>query len=152
MTKSNSGQKTYLGSLLLHHQFKSILFEEHFGVVDYDWILRIFHRQSSLEICKSLYTRHVDEKNLSKSDGYRKKDFYYSLYALEEYQNEYPRAYQKAYRRIHGSRARYFYSINNMKKARFYLKQAERSWKTFAYFITSYLGYKWVQNRFRVFE
>ena len=152
MMKSNDGQKTYLGSLLLHNKYKSILFEEHFGVDDYDWILRIFHHQTALEVCESLYIRHLDEKNLSRSSTYRKKDFYYSLYALEDYQNEYPREYKIAYKRIHGSRARYYYTINNMKKARFYFIQAERSWKNIAYLFTSFLGYKWVLNRFRVFE
>src|SRR5690606_14350417 len=96
-------------------------FEENFGMVDYDWGLRLFHNNDSIEVCESLYFRHVEQKNLSLNETYRIKDFYFSLMFIEQYLHLYPKEVKIAYKRIHGSRARYYYLNNNMKLARFYL-------------------------------
>ena len=79
LTKSNQGQNTYLGCIVYPQHLKDIFFEEHFGMVDYDWVLRLFHQQESLEVCQALYTRYVDQANLSRNENYRRKDFFYSL-------------------------------------------------------------------------
>lgn len=151
LTKSLSGQNTYMGSLLFHKSLKNILFEEHFGMVDFDWILRLFHKQSSIEVCKSLYVRIVENKNLSLNDTYRKREFYYSLLAIEDYRDEYPGETLLAYKRIHGSRARYYYLQGEMKKARFYFYRSEWNLKTLLYIITSYAGHQLVKKHFHVF-
>lgn len=82
---------------------------KHFGVVDFDWVLRLFNNNASIEVCDSLYTRFVDGQNLSLNENYRRKDFYYSLDFIENFQAEYPKEVKLAYKKIHGSRARYFY-------------------------------------------
>ena len=64
LTKSLSGQNVYLGSLIFHSALKSELFEEVYGMVDFDWFLRLFHQRPSIEVCKSLYVRYVDKNNL----------------------------------------------------------------------------------------
>jgi glycosyltransferase involved in cell wall biosynthesis len=151
LSKSLSGQNTYLGSLLFHKSLKNILFEEHFGMVDFDWILKLFHGQTSIEICKSLYVRIVENKNLSLNDTYRKREFYYSLLAIEDYRKEYPKETMVAYKRIHGSRARYYYLLGDMKQARFYFYRSEWNFKTLLYIITSFAGHTLVKKRFHVF-
>jgi len=151
LTKSLKSQNTYLGSIIYNATLRDVLFEEHFGVVDYDWVLRLFHENSSIEVCSSLYNRYVDNKNLSLDESYRAKDFYYSLLFIERYEELYPREVSISNKRIHGSRARYFYMTNEMKKARKYFLKSQLSWKTIAYYITSYFGSTYVKDNFEVF-
>lgn len=151
LQKSLKGQNTYLGSLVYSKDLKNILFEENFGVVDFDWILRLFHKQSSIEVCRSLYNRYVYGNNLSLNEQYRRKDFYFSLFSIEEYQNLYPKETRIAYKKIHGSRARYFYLMNNMKMARCYFLKSQLSLKNIAYYITTYFGSKYVRKKFNIF-
>lgn len=151
LTKSLSGQNTYLGSIIFRKELKHILFEEHFGMVDFDWILRMFHQQESIEVCDSLYTRYVTDQNLSLNEAYRIKDFYYSLMQIESYENLYPREVSLAYRKIHGSRARYYYLMGNMKKARFYFKRSGWNLVTLLYYLTTFAGSGFVKKRFNVF-
>lgn len=151
LTKSLKGQNTYLGSIMFHADLKNIQFEEHFGSIDFDWMLRLFHTRSSIEVAQPLYTRFVDVSNLSLNIEYRKLDFYYSLMILEEYEDAYPSEVLLSYKRIHGSRARYHYVTGNMKKARFYFLKSEWNLKTFMYYITSFVGHKYVRRKFNVF-
>ncbi len=150
-TRSKKGQTSYLGSLVFSNSLRNILFEETYGVVDYDWLLRLFHNQSSIEVCKSLYNRYVEGANLSLDHEYRKKDFYYSLMTIEGYRETYPKEFLKAYKRIHGTRARYFYLTDNMKMARFYFRRAPFSIKTCLYYLSTYAGSGFVKKKFEVF-
>ncbi|UPT65462.1 MAG: glycosyltransferase [Sphingobacteriales bacterium JAD_PAG50586_3] len=43
LTKQLQGQLTYLGSIMYKSNLKHILFEEEYGVVDFDWLLKLFH-------------------------------------------------------------------------------------------------------------
>lgn len=151
LTRSLTGQTTYLGSIIFKSDLKNILFEEHFGMVDYDWGLRLFHQNDSIEVCESLYYRHVAGSNLSLNEDYRIKDFYFSLMFIERYLPTYPKEVKLAYKRIHGSRARYYYLINNMKMARFYFLRSQLNLKTIAYFLTTFWGSKYVIKKFGVF-
>jgi glycosyltransferase involved in cell wall biosynthesis len=151
LTKSLLGQNTYLGSIIYSHKLKDILFEEHFGMVDFDWILRLFHQQTSIEVCQALYERIVDGSNLSLNSTYRKYDFFYSLMTLEQYEELYPSEVLYGYKKINGSRARYYYLIGNMKKARFYFLRSPLNFKTVFYYITSFAGSKLVKKHFNVF-
>lgn len=151
LTRQTSGQNTYLGSLIFHQSLRNVLFEECFGAVDYDWVLRLFHQQKSIEVCDSLYTRYVDGKNLSLNPNYRRQDFYYSLYYIEQLETLYPAETRIAYRKIQGSRARYYYLMGEMKKARFHFKQSEFSAKTALYYFTTFAGRKLVIKHFNVF-
>lgn len=151
LTRSSQGQNTYLGSLLFHRSLRNILFEEHFGKIDYDWVLRLFHQQNSIEICSSLYTRIVDGTNLSLNQTYRRQDFYYSLYFIEQFENLYPTQTRIARKKIHGSRARYYYIMNDMRRARVYFRLAGFSFKNILYYCTTFAGSSFVKKQFNVF-
>jgi glycosyltransferase involved in cell wall biosynthesis len=151
LTKSLKGQNTYLGSIIFKKNLKGILFEEHFGMVDYDWILNIFYQNDSVEVCDSLYSRYVESNNLSLNEYYRKVDFYYSLFCIENYEREFPGEVRIAYKRIHGTRARYYYLKGNMKKARYYFLRSEISLKTIIFYLTTFAGSKIVIKKFNVF-
>lgn len=151
LTKALKGQNTYLGSIIFNKELKNILFEEEEGMVDFDWVLRLFNQRASIEICKSLFIRLVDSSNLSLNESYREKDFNYSLKFIETYREEYGSEVNTAVKKIHGSRARYYYLIGNMKKARYYFLRSQLTWKTFLYFITTYVGADYVKKRFKIF-
>lgn len=151
LKKSGKGQKTYLGSLIYRSNLKNILFEEDHGVLDYDWVLKIFENNDSVEVCRSLYFRYVDGSNLSLNEGYRLKDFNYSLAFIIKYKEIYPREYSTSYKKIHGSLARYYYVVSNMKLARFYFLKSGFSIKTMAYYLTTYCCSEYVKRKFDVF-
>ncbi|KUG26590.1 hypothetical protein ASZ90_003564 [hydrocarbon metagenome] len=150
LMKSSDRQNAYLGGILFSSELKNNFFEEVFGMVDYDWVLRLFNKNHSLEICESLYFKYIDDINLSYNESYRIKDFYYSLMAIEVYADEYPREVRRAYKKIHGTRARYYYIKGEMKKARFYFLKAELHWKTILYYLTTFIGSKYVIRKFKV--
>jgi glycosyltransferase involved in cell wall biosynthesis len=151
LSRSLKGQKTYLGSIIYRKELKDILFEENFGQVDYDWILKIFHQRPSIEVCQTLYKRIVHGSNLSMNENHRKYDFYYSLMTFEEYQKDYPSEVSVAYKKMYGNRARYYYILDDMKKARFYFLKSNFNLKTLLYYITSFVGYKLVKKYFGLY-
>lgn len=151
LSGSSSGQNTYPGSIIFRKALKTVLFEEHYGMVDYDWILRLFHGQESVEICDTLYTRFVEGSNLSLNETYRQKDFDYSLRYIENYNKQYPKEAKTATRKIHGTMARYYYLTKNMKNVRFYFLRSGINLKVIAYYITTYVGSGFVRKNFNVF-
>ncbi|MDZ7607028.1 MAG: glycosyltransferase family 2 protein [Cyclobacteriaceae bacterium] len=151
LTKSLTGQNTYLGSLIYRKELKEILFEEHYGMVDFDWVLRLFKDRESIEVCDSLYIRYVDGKNLSLNSTYRMNDFNWSLQSIADYKKEYLNEVKTAWRKIHGSMARYHYLMGDMKKARFYFRRAEFSIKTIVYYLTTFVGSGYVKKKFNIF-
>ncbi len=151
LIRSHSGQQAYLGSILFSSELKHIRFEESFGMVDFDWVLGLFHNQASIEVLKPLYVRFVDGKNLSLNADYRRKDFYYSLFTIEKYEQRYPELVALAHRKLHGSRARYFYLVGDMKKARTYFCRSQWSLKTMLYYLTTFAGSSLVKKHFNVF-
>lgn len=151
LLKKKSGQNIYLGSIMFNANLKSILFEEHFGMVDFDWLLRLFEGQKAVEVNRSLYNRIILDKNLSFNEEYRMKDFYYSLLTLEDFWEKYPKQCLQSYKRIHGTLARYYYVIGNMKKSRFYFLKSEFTLKTILYYLTSFVGHSYVKKKFNVF-
>lgn len=151
ISKGHQGQNTYLGSIVYSKELKNMLFEEHFGMIDFDWIARIFHQNESLEVSQALYSRVIESTNLSLNENYRAKDFEYSLKFIEEYRSVYPAIIANAYKRIHGSRARYYYLLGNMKQARFYFLKAELSLTNILYYLTTFVGSSFIKKKFNVF-
>src|SRR6218665_3302667 len=151
LSRSHSGQTTYLGSIMFRKELKQVLFEEHFGMADADWLLRLFQDQESIEVVDSLYYRFVNGHNLSLLESYRRTDFYYSLMMLEHYQLQFAKETRLAYSKIYGSRARYYYLLGNMQQARFYFLRSDWNLKTILYYLTSFLGHRWVRKKFNVF-
>lgn len=151
LTKSLTGQNAYLGSIMYNSKLKHILFEETFGMSDFDFVLNLFYQQESIEVSQSLYYRYVKGQNLSLNESFCRKDFYASLMAVEQYSDLFPKEADIAYKKIHGSRARYYYLTGNMNKARFYFSKSGWGLKTVLYYITSFAGHKFVRKNFNVF-
>ena len=151
LTKSKVGQQTYLGSILFHSSLKHILFEEEYGMIDFDWVLKLFYNQKSVEVCSALYLRKVEGNNLSLNEQYRINDYYYSLKTTSVYEGEYSAAVKCVKKRINGSMGRYYYLIGNMKLARKYLLKSTIELKTILYLITTFVGSKIVKKYFKIF-
>ena len=151
LTKSKVGQQTYLGSILFHSSLKHILFEEECGMIDFDWILKLFYNRNSVEVCSALYLRKVEGNNLSLNEQYRINDYYYSFKSILTYKNEYPSEVQHAEKRINGSMGRYYYLMGNMKLSRQYLLKSTIGLKTLLYLITTFFGSKIVKKYFNIF-
>jgi glycosyltransferase involved in cell wall biosynthesis len=151
LSKSHDGQICYLGGLLLAKPLSNILFEEHFGAVDFDWIVRIFEERESIEVNEALYIRNETGNNLSMNKNYRRKDYYYSLLSVEQFEDRWPEVVSLARKRIHGSRARYHYVVGDMKNARYYFRLSGFSMLNLAYVLTSFAGHRWVVKKFKVF-
>lgn len=126
--RSKKANWPYLSSIICKN--KDIpLFEEEFGQLDYDWLLKVTEHRICKEIEPSVI-RHVDGKNLSLNHEYRKRDFYVSLLLMDDDFD--------VIKIMYSSRARYFYVMGEMKKARFHFLRGVLNWKTVLYFITSY--------------
>lgn len=151
LSRSSGGQCSYIGSVLFNSSLKYLRFEENFGKMDYDWGLKLFEGNCSVEICRALYYRYVDDSNLSLNLEYRDLDFYYSLMTLEHYSDMYPRQVRQGYKRLHGTRARYFYLTGNMKKARFFFVRAGWNIKNILYYLTTFAGSRLVKKYFTIF-
>jgi glycosyltransferase involved in cell wall biosynthesis len=144
-------QMPYLSSLMLHRSLAHVCFEEHFGVVDYDYYLRLLEHQQTAYLPEPLVTRHVSGDNLSLDEEYRRLDYYYSLMVLEEYRAAYPRQVRRAERRINGTRARYYYLKGEMPRARRHFLRSSLDPKTLMYLLTSFAGSSLVRRHFRIF-
>jgi glycosyltransferase involved in cell wall biosynthesis len=151
LTKSKLGQQTYLGSILFHSSLKHILFEEECGMIDFDWVLKLFHNRNSVEVCSALYLRKVEGNNLSLNEQYRINDYYYSFKSILTYKNEYPSEVKRSEKRINGSMGRYYYLMGNMKLSRKYLLKSTIGLKTILYLITTFVGSKIVKKYFNIF-
>lgn len=132
----------YMSSIMVINE-KIPLFEEHFGQLDYDWLLRITKERKCKEIDPCVI-RYKNGMNLSLTSEYRKRDFYYSLMILENRN-------KKGIKNLYGTRARYFYFINDMKSARRYFLKAKKDWKTILYLITTFWGSNFIRKHFHVF-
>lgn len=151
LIRSHEGQQAYLGSILFSSELRHVRFEEEYGMVDYDWVLGLFHRQSSIEVLRPLYTRYVDGSNLSLNPVYREKDFLHSLETLNKYADLYPNDVKLACKRIHGTRARYFYLMGQMPEARYYFLRSQWNLKTLLYYLTTFAGSDFVKKHFHIF-
>lgn len=151
LTKNKKGQQTYLGSIMFSSNFINLKFEEKYGMIDFDWILKLFHNQNSVEVCKPLYTRFVRNNNLSLNENYRINDYHFSLKTINEYKSLYPRAIKLSKKRINGSMGRYYYLIGNMSAARRYLIRSRFGFKLILYLVTTFVGSRLVKKYFNVF-
>lgn len=136
-------EPVYIGSILVKN--KNVpLFEEYFGQLDYDWLLRLT-KNRSVVVTEPVVKRYMTGINLSLDSEYRKKDFYMVLLHVD--------GNLKAMRRVYGTRARYYYYMLNGKMARFYFRQSVMTWKTMLYCVTSFskTAMKFVNRKFRVF-
>ncbi|MFO7573961.1 MAG: glycosyltransferase [Bacteroidales bacterium] len=151
LARLNSGQNTYMSTIMIGSSLREILFEEHFGCIDFDWLLRIFRNNRSVQVDQPLVTRIVEQKNLSLKDDYRIKEYNYALTTLEKYRSVYPSESRRGIKRTNGTRARYHYMTGDMHSARRFFLRSEIGLKTMFYLVTSFAGSKWVKRRFHIF-
>jgi len=151
LARRKSGQPVYMSTIMISRALSSILFEEEYGCVDYDWLLRLFEGNSSVHCNKALATRYISGENLSLRPGYRGREYDLSTRTAESYREKYPTEAREAIYRINGTRGRYHYVIGEMGLARKYLRKSGPGLKTSLYFLTSYAGSSVVKRFFRVF-
>ena len=151
LTKNKVGQQTYLGSLMFSCSLKHFQFEEKYGMIDFDWVLNLFKDNTSIEVCKSLYYRRVEGKNLSLKQNYRINDYNYSILTVSKYSDLFPFEVIMSKKRINGSMARYYYLTGNMKNARIYFLKSELNLVSVLYLITTFVGHKFVRKHFNIF-
>lgn len=151
LARAPRGQTTYLGTLLYSGALRHVRFEETYGAVDYDFLLRLFDGRTSAEVCAPLYRRYVDGANLSLDADYRRGDYALSRATLRGYLDAYPAEAARGLRRLDGSFARYCYLVGDMPEARRYLRRAGLTAKHALYYATSYAGADLVRRYFNVF-
>ena len=151
LTKSKIGQKAYLGSILFHSSLKETFFEEKYGMIDFDWILKLFYNKTSVEVCDALYLRKVEGSNLSLNEQYRINDYQYSLQSIAKYKSDYAKEVKLSKRRINGSMGRYYYLMDDMRLSRAYFLKSRIELKTILYLITTFVGSKIVKRYFKIF-
>jgi len=142
-SRSKKANWPYIGSLLIRNQ-DIPLFEEDFGQLDYDWLLKVTknRRCKETDIC---VVRYVNGNNLSLDPVYRKRDFYMGLLDVD--------GDLTVMKKWFASRARYHYLMGEMKMARFFFIRGSVNWKTIMYYFSSYNRSlsKWIIQKFNVF-
>jgi len=151
LARRKSGQPVYMSTIMISRKLSAVLFEEEYGCVDYDWLVRLFEGNNSVHYNKALATRFITGKNLSLQSGYREKEYDFSICTAESYREKYPSEAAEAIYRINGTRARYHYVVGEMELARKYFKKSAPGLKTSLYYLTTYAGSKLVKRLFRVF-
>jgi glycosyltransferase involved in cell wall biosynthesis len=151
LARRKSGQPVYMSTIMFARELSSILFEEEYGCVDYDWLLRLFEGRSSVHCSKVLATRYISGENLSLQSAYRGKEYNLSARTAEMYRVKYPDEATQAVYRINGTRARYHYVSGDMALARKFLRKSTPGITTSLYWLTSYAGSRIVKRFFRVF-
>ena len=134
----------YLGSVLIKNQ-NVPLFEEQYGMLDYDWKVKVAESRKCNTFNIPLVVRYVNKDNLSLNSDYRKKDFYLKMTYIDEN--------IKTMKKLFGSRARYYFQIGNVKMARFWFLRSGFSLKIALYFIASFFPFsrKMICKKFKVF-
>ena len=126
--RSKEANWVYPSSILMKNE-NIPLFEEYFGQLDYDWLLRVTEFRNCGE-CEPCVIRYVSGDNLSLNEEYRKRDFYMAMLVVD--------GNYDAIKRMYGTRARFFYVIKKMRDARFHFFRSKINLKTILYIITSY--------------
>lgn len=151
LSRSKKSQKTYFGSIMIHHSLKKMLFEEKHGMVDYDWVLSIFENQKSVEVTQPLFIRYVEQSNLSLNEKYRLNDLEISKTKIITYARQYPIESQIGLKRLNSSMGRYYYLVGDLPKARSYFLNGKISLVAILYFLTTFIGRKYVIKKVKVF-
>lgn len=151
LSRAKKSQKTYFGSIMIHVSLKGMLFEEEYGMVDYDWVLSVCENQKTLEISEPLFVRYVEKANLSLNEKYRINDLKISSDKIKSYSSKYPNESSIGLKRLNSSMGRYYYLIGDVEKARSYFLNGEFTFVTVLYFFTSFIGRNIVVKNFKVF-
>lgn len=122
------------------------LFEEKYGRHDYLWMLEVTKDRKCKEI-EPCVIRYVGGKNLSFNPMYREED-YQMVYNHLWLKNDIA-----GIKRLNATRAKYFYKLQDYKRARHYFKISSHSVKNIAYYFTSFVPVlaKWIVKKYTVF-
>ena len=74
LMKNNKKCSVMISSLMIHKRMKKIFFEEKYGMVDFDYKLRLLEHNEAVSISIPLIKRNVGQSNLSLDKYYRMND------------------------------------------------------------------------------
>jgi len=151
LSGAKSGQTMYFSTLMINSSLKSVVFEEEFGKLDFDWLLRLLENRASAEVSESLMKRVVYGENLSLNENYRRINYEFSVKSISGYRLKFPKLVNIGLKRINGSMARYYYLTGELKKSRSYLRKSVFDFKTIFLYLTSFAGSKIVRKKIRIF-
>lgn len=151
LTRQKKGQNMYIGGLLLRSDRAHVLFEEVYGQLDFDWLLRVSEGCATREVCRPLFIRHVEGSNLSLNTTYRERDFEFAMQTLHDFADRYPSEVKVSRARWHGSYGRYWYTVGAFAKARHYFLKADWSPAVVFYFATTFVGGNWIRKHIQIF-
>jgi glycosyltransferase involved in cell wall biosynthesis len=151
LVRQKKGQNMYIGGLLLRADRAQVHFEEVYGQLDFDWLLRVTEGCATREVCRPLFIRHVEGSNLSLNPTYRARDFEYAMHTLSELAARYPSEVKVSKARWHGSYGRYWYTVGEFAKARHHFLRSDWSLAVIFYFATTFVGGNWIRKRVQIF-
>lgn len=151
LRRSFTDQVIYLSGIMFSAQLKHIYFEEEFGFLDYDWFVRLFENQVSIQVPAVLFTRMVRNENLSLNENYRIHDYQNGLATLNQFSKSFPKECTIGKSKFNGTLARYYYLVGNMPSARKYFLKAGLSPKNLLFYITSFVGHQLIKKYIHFF-
>lgn len=128
LSRNKSKNWPYMSSILMRNEGVP-LFEEMFGQLDHDWLLKVTESRQCHEIAPCVY-HYVDGQNLSLDPDYRRRDFYLGLLQAD--------GDIRTMKRWFASYARYHYVMGDITMARFFFARGTLNWKAVLYFISTY--------------
>ena len=141
----------YLSGMVVSAELKHIKFEETFGLMDFDYMLRLTEHQKAVKVNTPVFVRYSHGFNLSLDSRFRGVSYWFSSMALEYYYNRYPREVVIGMGKLSGTKARYHYLKGEMGLARLFFLRSRLGLKTILFIITSYWGSRYVKKYFRIF-
>ncbi|MBN1561783.1 glycosyltransferase family 2 protein [candidate division KSB1 bacterium] len=141
----------YLSGMLVSAEFKHVRFEEDFGFMDFDYMLRLAEHRRAVKINAPVFVRYSHGSNLSLDPNFRRVSYWFSSMTLENYYQTYPREVAIGMSRLTGTKARYHYITGENRLARFFFMRSRLCLKSILFFITSFYGSKYVKKYFKIF-
>lgn len=124
LARTQEGQITYFGTLMIHNSLRHIVFEEEHGICDYDYILKILHNNITAQVNSPLFNRYIDGENLSHNKRYRELDYEKSVQIYSFYQRLYPSEVKVGIQKLNAMMGRYYYTKGDRNNAIHYFKKS----------------------------
>lgn len=137
-------QNSHPGTMMINASLRDNLFEEHFGLLDTDWLLAVFRNNPSIQLDYPMVIRMMNNNSLSLQADFIVKNYYFTLVTTRKYSYCFPRVCRRGTRNANIARALWHFSINDMRRGRKYLLKARPGLRTLFYLIMSFTPKKWV--------
>lgn len=150
--RKDNKEGCYITSIMIWSELCDVLFEEPYGGLDFDYLLRLYEGRGSFHIGTPLVTRYIMDTGVSQDKEYRRNAFrqaFSSVYYAHHYSDKYPEDVKVGISNAESSMGRFYYKIGDMKSARKYFHLTKP--KDLFLYLTSFFGYKIVLRHFRVF-